>query len=176
MGLSPVRRQAGNLFIEHRNWVEAIAVTVLVGAFLASTLFDNFAETLKDDRRSDIYTSLASTAGALLGFVLAALSILVALPSTERIEALRGHPSWPRVPQSYFRAARALLGAVVFCTLGIPLDSAEQAWLAWEVATVVVLVLALVRVATAVVALDQILVVARQHEPRVERPIDDPGP
>jgi hypothetical protein len=31
-----------------------------------------------------------------------------------------------RVPSSYFRTARALLGALVLCTLGIALDSAKK--------------------------------------------------
>lgn len=171
-----MRRQAGNLFIEHRGKVELVAVGLLVAAFLLVTGAGNFEETLSAARRGQLYGSLASTAGALLGFVLAALSILVALPSTERIEALRHHPSWPRVPSSYFRAARALLYALVLCTLGIALDSAKQPWLAYEVAAVVVLALALVRVATAVVALDQILAVARQREPLQQGQIDDPGP
>lgn len=171
-----MRRHAGNLFIEHRGKVEIAAVVLLAGAFLVTTGIGNFEETLSEGRRGQLYGSLAGTSGALLGFVLAALSILVALPSTERIEMLRRHHSWPRVPSSYFRAARALLYALVVCTLGIALDSAKQPWLAYESATVVVLALALVRVAAAVVALDQILAVARQRAPLQQPRIDDPGP
>lgn len=176
-GLPPVRRHAGNLFIEHRGKAELVAVALLLAAFLAVTGADNFDETLTDPRRGQLYGSLAGTSGALLGFVLAALSILVALPSTERIEALRKHRSWPRVPSSYFRAARALLYVLVLCTLGIALDSAKAPWVAYEAVTVVALALAFVRVVAAVVALDQILTVARQREPLRSRPaIDDPGP
>jgi hypothetical protein len=171
-----VRRQAGNLFIEHGGKVELAAVAVLVAAFLVATGASNFDETLSAARRGQLYGSLAGTSGALLGFVLAALSILVALPSTERIEALRRHHSWPRVPSSYFRAARALLYALVLCTLGIALDSGKDPWVPYEVLVVAVLALALVRVTTAVVALDQILAVARQREPLQALVIDDPGP
>lgn len=171
-----MRRHAGNLFIEHRGKVELVAVLLLVGGFLLATTASNFEETFKDARRGQLYGSLAGTAGALLGFVLAALSILVALPSTERIEALRKHHSWPRVPSSYFRAARALLYALVLCTLGIALDSAKNAWVEYEAAVVAILALALVRVVAAVVALDQLLSVARQREPLTRQTIDDPGP
>ena len=170
-----MRRQAGNLFIEHRGKVELAAVVLVVVAFLAATRASNFEATLTTERRSQLYGSLAGTAGALLGFVLAALSILVALPSTERIEALRTHRSWERVPSSYFRTARALLAALVLCTLGIALDSAKKPWLSYEVVAVAVLALAVVRVAAAVVALDQILGVTRQQAPLRPNPIDDPG-
>ena len=59
------------------------------------------------------------------------------------------------MPSSYFRTARALLAALVLCTLGIALDRAKKPWLLYEVVTVAVV--AVVRVAAAVVALDQIL-------------------
>lgn len=147
----------------------------LVGVFLWRTGASNFDETLKEGRRGQLYGSLAGTAGALLGFVLAALSILVALPSTERIEALRNHPSWPRVPSSYFRAAGALLLVLILCTLGIPLDSAKTPWVEYEVAVVAALAWALARVVAAVVALDQILTVARQRKPSRTSSINDPG-
>jgi hypothetical protein len=170
-----VRRRAGNLFINHRGKLELAVVVALVAAFVVSTTVDNFDETLAEARRGSLYGSLAGTSGALLGFVLAALAILVALPSTERVQALQKHPKWERVPQAYFRAARALLAALVLCTLGIALDSAKAPWKLYEVAAVIVLALALVRVAAAVVALDQILAVARNREPRAHR-IEDPGP
>lgn len=170
-----MRRLSGNLFIDHRGKLELVVVAVLVAAFMLATGVGNFDETLNDQRRGAMYGSLAGTAGALLGFTLAALAILVTLPSRERIESLREHPKWPRVPSAYFRAARALLAALVLCTLGIALDSAREPWKLYEVVTIAVLALALVRIAAAVVALDQILVVARQSEPRQPRRVNDPG-
>lgn len=171
-----MRRRAGNLFIDRRGIVEIVGTIVIVVVFLSSTGLDNFDETLSDDRRSTLYGSLAGSAAALLGFVLAALSILVALPSTERIAALKTHPKWPRVPSSYFRASRALLASLVLCTLGIVLDSAREPWIPYETTTVALLGLTLVRVIATVVALDQILSVVRQDAPREKNPIDDPGP
>lgn len=152
-------------------------MVLLLVAFWLTTHASNFEETLSADRRGDLYQSLAGTSGALLGFVLAALAILVALPSTERIEALRRHHSWPRVPSSYFRAARALLYVLLLSTAGIALDSATKPWMAYELVVTAVIALALVRVVAAVVALDQLLTVAQQREPlQPHRPIDDPGP
>jgi hypothetical protein len=169
-----VKRIAGLLFIDHRGKTELAAVVLLVGAFLASTSSNNFDETLTTAHRSSLYGSLAGTAGSLLGFVLAALSILVALPSSERLEALRSHPKWARVPSAYFRAARALLAAVVLCSLGIVIDSADSPWQLYETVAVGVLGLALVRVTAAVVALDQIVGVAKERQP-LRSAVNDPG-
>lgn len=52
-----------------------------------------FSGDLTQTERSGLYGSLAATSGALLGFVLAALAMLVALPNTERLEVLRRHHS-----------------------------------------------------------------------------------
>jgi type VI protein secretion system component VasF len=160
----------GEAFIDHRQKTELLLACVLVLGFLASTRLSNFDETLSKSIRSSLYGSLASTSGALL----AGLAILVALPSTERMKALREHPKWERVPSAYFRAARALLAALALSTLGVALDSAKKPWLIWELATVFVLAIALVRVTAAVVALDQIVAVARTAS-NSKPTVNDPG-
>lgn len=150
-----------------------------LAAFLLCTLAADFDSTLDPNTRADIYNPLVGSAAALLGFVLAALAILVALPSTERIEKLRQHPRWNLVPSSYFRGARALLASLILCLLGIPLDSAADPWVVYEALVVVVLSLAIVRTVAAVVALDQIVAVAQADQRGgTARPqtIDDPGP
>jgi hypothetical protein len=167
------REFVGDAFIDHRRRTELLIAGALMAAFLASTTLSNFDETLNKSIRSSLYGSLASTSGALLGFVLAGLAILVALPSTARLKALREHPKWDRVPSAYFRAARALLAALVAATLGVALDSAKKPWLFWELVTVFALSIALARVIAAVVALDQIVAVARASEPKTR--VVDPG-
>jgi hypothetical protein len=170
-----VRTAAGRLLIDYRAPTELVAAATLVGAFLALATESDFARTMRAGVRGSLYGSLAGSSAALLGFILAALAILIALPSTERIGALREHPKWERVPSSYFRAARALLGALVLCTLGIALDGGTAPWKLYEAVAVAVVALALVRVAAAVVALDAIISVAKQRAPLARR-IDDPGP
>ena len=168
-----MRRLAGNLFIDRRGSTEIGGVALLVGAFLLVASERGFEDTLDKGTRLSLYSSLAGTSAALLGFVLAALAILVALPTTDRLEALRGHPKWPRVPSAYLRAARALLAALVLCTLGIALDNSTNGWRLYEVLTVIALGFAFVRVTASVVALDQILAVARLPDTK-RKPISDP--
>jgi hypothetical protein len=175
-----VRKFAANVFLDHRTKAEAAVVVVLLATFLLSTGASNFDKTLDAEMRSRLYDPLSAATGALLGFVLAALAVLVALPSTERIEKLQGHPRWHLVPSAYFRAARALLASLVVCLLGLPLDSGKDPWVFYEGVAVVLLALALARVVAAVVALDQILAVAQTDQkklaPTTTNRIDDPGP
>lgn len=168
-----MRRLAAIWFIDHRARSELGLTAALVVAFVAASRTASFKEALNEETRSALYGSLAGTSGALLGFVLAALAILVALPSTERLQALQDHPEWKRVPSSYFRASRALLAVLVLATVGIALDSAQEPKTVYGALTVIAVSLALVRVAAAVVALDQIMAVARAAEPK--KRIDDPG-
>ena len=107
--------------------------------------------------------------------MLAALAILVALPSSERLEALRAHPKWERVPSAFLRASRALLAGLILSTLGIPVDSSRDPWWMYEAAVVVTLVLSLIRVIASVVALDQVVFLA-QSTRRERARIVDRGP
>ena len=169
------RRAAGNLVIDHRGKLDLAAPAIVVAAYLVSARSNSFDAVLGTPTRSSLYGSLAATSGTLLGFALTALAILVALPSTQRLEALREHPQWERVPQAFFRAAWALMIALALCTLGITLDAGSRPAQGYEAVTVAALALALVRVVGAVIALDQVMGVARNPAP-VRRPIDDPGP
>jgi hypothetical protein len=168
-----MRRVAANLAIDHRGKLDLLVPLVLVGAYLTSARSKSFDAVLAPAPRSSLYGSLAATTGALLGFALTALAILVALPSTERLEALRRHPSWPRVPSAFFRAAGALLVALVLCTLGIALDAGTRPAQAYEAVVIAALALALVRVVGAIIALDAVMGVAR-NTADLRKPIDDP--
>jgi hypothetical protein len=167
------RRVVANLAIDHRGKLDLLVPLVLVGAYLGSAQSKSFDAVLAPAPRSSLYGSLAATTGALLGFALTALAILIALPSTERLEALRQHPKWPRVPSAFFRATGALLIALILCTLGIALDAGAHPAQAYEAITVAALALALVRVIGAVIALDVVMGVARNTAP-VRKRIEDP--
>jgi hypothetical protein len=167
------RQVSGYLFIDYRGWTERITIVVVIGVFLVIDRGSDSSRTFDAETRRELYSSLASSSGALLGFVLAALAILIALPSAQRLEALRSHPRWSRVPEAFLRAARALLMSLVLCSLGIPLDSDEAPSTLYEVLVLLVLASALVRAIAAVVALDQVIFVARA-ESDAPPPVVDP--
>jgi hypothetical protein len=171
-----VRKAAGVLFIDWRTWTETALAGALIVAYFLSTNAHGFETSMGKDARAALYGSLAGTSAALLGFVLAALAVLVALPGSDRIKALRTHPNWPRVPSAYVRASLALLTSVVVCTLGIVLDGGERARQPYEALAVVIVAFAfaLVRVLGSVVALDQILSVAGSAGPAASPAIIDP--
>jgi hypothetical protein len=177
---SRVRVFAGKLLLDYRVGFEVALLAAVLAAFGLSSRAANFDATLDKAMRADLYGALAATAGTLLGFVLAALAVLVALPTTERIVKLQEHPSWPLIPSTYFRASRALLAALLLCLLGLPLDSGTKPWLLYELLTLAALTLSLIRVLAAAVALDQILGVAGADKSSAgrasSRRIDDPGP
>jgi hypothetical protein len=170
-----VRRLAGNLAIDHRGKLDLIVLAVLVGGYFVSAQSKSFDVVLAPTTRSSLYGSLATTSGALLGFALMPLAILIALPSTERLEVLRDHPRWERVPRAFFRAAWALLMALILCTLGITLDDGADPAKIYEVITVATLAVAIVRVMGSIIALNHVMIVARNTAP-LRKPINDPGP
>ena len=173
-----MRALIGIVFIDFRGITEALITLLLFGAFVAVSGAESFGTTLDEGTRSTLYVSLAGTATALLGFVLTALAILAALPSSDRMRELKDHPKWNRVPSAYIRASQALLLTVVLCTLGVALDSDATPWKLWEFVSVAAVGLALARVATSLAALDLILHVAQADEtgPPNGITIDDPGP
>lgn len=170
-----LRAVAGNLAIDHRGKLDLIVLVLLVAGYFAGAQSKSFDVVLTPATRSSLYGSLATTSGALLGFALTALAILIALPSTERLEALRDHQRWERVPRAFFRAAWALLIALILCTLGITLDDGTRPAKAYEAITVATLALALVRVVGAIIALDHVMTVARNTS-RMRKVVDDLGP
>lgn len=71
---------------------------------------------LDEGERQTVYSALASTAGALLGFTITALAILIALPSSETVQALRRYAGW-RTLFELLIAAIVLLGVMLVLSL-----------------------------------------------------------
>lgn len=170
-----VRRLVASVAIDHRGKLDATVIVLGVLAYLAAARSRSFPGVLDAATRQSLYSSLATTSGALLGFALTSLAILVALPSTERLDALREHPQWHRVPRSFFRAAWPLFAVLAVCTLGITIDDGALPAKTYETIAAAVVVVALIRVAGALIALDQVMEVTRNTAP-LRKTINDPGP
>jgi hypothetical protein len=171
-----LKRLAQNLFIHRRTTTDAVGVAAAVAGFLAASSAGNYHDTLTTDMRSLLYTSLVGTTAALLGFLLTALAVLVTVPGGGRLSDLKEHPDWERVPAAYFRGSRAMVGALVICFLGLPVDSGATPMRWFEAVVVAVLGLVLVRVIAALVALAMIIDVAGVDETKtgVVKPVVDP--
>lgn len=146
--------------VDYRTSTELVLVGAICIAFFIFSESSCFDTSLPKSTRSDLYGSFAGTSGALLGFVLAALAVLVALPTTDRINALRAHPKWPRVAQAFFRASRALLLALIAATLGMAIDAGKDPLQWFELGVVAILSASLVRVLATIAALDIIVELA----------------
>jgi hypothetical protein len=72
--------------------------------------------------RTAFYSALASATGALLGFAVTALSILVALPSRPAIEALRRYSAWKALHWLLLTTAGLLALTLVLSLVGTVYD------------------------------------------------------
>jgi hypothetical protein len=84
--------------------------SVLVGAEAAAT-------------RSNLFSSLAATSGALLGFAITSVSVLLALPDRESIERLRGFRAWRLLTQGLLVAAGLLAVTLIYATVALATDT-----------------------------------------------------
>jgi hypothetical protein len=123
--------------------------------------------------RSGLYISLTATAAALLGFVLAGLAILIALPSGERMTQLQKNQEWSRIPGTFLRAAVALLIMLILATFGIAADLADAPSILLEALLAGVVVVTVERVIATLIALEAVIAV-RTAEVQDESPIIDP--
>ena len=170
------RRAAVKLFIEQRGRLEwpsglGVAAAVLAVEIVASdkTLMQRFPSAT----RSGLYISLTATAAALLGFVLAGLAILIALPSGERLTQLQKNEDWSRVPGTFLRAAVGLLALLILATVALAADIASVPRLYFEAPLAGVLIVTVERVVASLVVLEAVIAVkAAEHQD--EKEISDP--
>lgn len=154
--------------VDKRGRVEALAAAAAAGivvAIEALTARQSRADAFPPATRDALYISIAATCGALLGFVLTALAILLALPQGARLTQLQRNNDWAKVPETFLRAARALLLALVIVTAAMAVDNATspRPWI--EVPLAACLSVALVRVVANVVVLGSLVRVASGDRP-----------
>ena len=90
--------------------------------------------------RSDLYGSLAASSGAILGFLITSLSILVALPARAALSRLQKLPAWELLLRALLVAAVLAALALVLSTVGLAIDRHDnpKQWLEAPVAAVAV--------------------------------------
>jgi hypothetical protein len=82
-----------------------------------------------DGNRSAIYATVASLAGSLLGFVLAAASIILTFANSDRLALLRQSRHYPTIWKIFKAAMRALAFATVAAVVALLVDrDRSPAW------------------------------------------------
>src|SRR6266511_3656964 len=152
--------RVGTLLIDRSPWSDAVLVLVVLGLFLGWALTTEpigRTATLPAGTRSAVYISIAATSGALLGFTIAALSVLLALPSGPRLKFLQGTAAWSKVPRVFVRAAWMLGLATLVFTAGIVVDDDARPCVAMEAIAIPVVTSAVLRVAASVLLLGRLV-------------------
>lgn len=147
-----------------RQYPAALAVAAAYIGYWYLDDGDTLLGTVGEDTRSDLYISLAASAAALLGFVIAAASILAALGSGRRVRWLRRQPDFQKTRSLLMGAMHALAVATVLFTVLIVTDTAKDGCVWWEAAGAAVLTLVLVRLVWLFWLLDKLLHLSMQDD------------
>ena len=147
---------------EHFLAVEASAALVLTGALAVWLVVlggEAEVDKLLNGNRANIYRSLASIAGTLLGFSIAVASLVLSFISSKRLQILRGSRHYGSLWRTFFQTTR-LLGASTIMALVCLLWDRDGAPCTWLVIPLCLFVtLTVVRLLRVIWILEQIILV-----------------
>lgn len=103
----------------------AAAALITVTVVLIAARFPALPAQLPEDRTT-LYATLASIFGALLGFVIAAIAIVLTLAPDPRLELVTSSPHYATLWRIFFSATRALGIATAACVFGLVADRKVQ--------------------------------------------------
>ncbi|MFF0378957.1 hypothetical protein [Actinoplanes missouriensis] len=83
---------------------------------------DAFIEEVLNDNRGDLYPAIVGLEGTILGFVLAALTIVLGYSQAPRFEILRKSRHWQSIFRTYIRSVKWTGLALVAAILGLVFD------------------------------------------------------
>lgn len=95
--------------------IELGAALVIAGVF---TIAEVRCGILPDELAA-LYGALAAVFGSLLGFTIAAVSIIIAVSGDDRLAVLRGSDRYPDLWKTFFSAIRWLGGATLIAFAGL---------------------------------------------------------
>jgi hypothetical protein len=113
--------------------------------------------------RADLYTSLAASAAALLGFSITAASILLSLGTGPAIEWLRDQPEFQQTRHIFMGAIRVLAVTTVIFTTLIVADTDGTGVLWFELPGVLFAVLVVLKLERVIWLLDRLLRIGIQN-------------
>ncbi|MFZ7133118.1 MAG: hypothetical protein ACOWWR_12230 [Eubacteriales bacterium] len=140
-----------NSYKRHFLTYEFLFPVLFVLAFALITEFgihSNLIDPWLNSIRKDLYVTIASIAGALLGFAITAISIAIAFMNQERFEIIRKSKHHHTLYQVFFAAIKYLAITTVASIIGLIIDrdNNPQHWITYiSIAGVLLSVVALVR-------------------------------
>lgn len=141
-------------------------------------------ETTSASTRSALYISLATTSGALLGFAITAVTVVLTIGGGRRIDWLYADRRFAYVRKVFLGAIHALGIATLYFSTLIVIDTHTHGQPVLEAVSATILVLVLLRVFHIIRLLDGLLDIAIQDQqdkasgtppsnPRFTSPVDD---
>lgn len=107
-------------------WVEFVLITAIaipLGQW--SPVSDAVHEYLQG-RRGDVYPALVGLEGTILGFIVAALTIVLGYANSPRFEVLRATKHWESIFRSYTRAAKWTGLALMYGIITLLVDTDDS--------------------------------------------------
>lgn len=109
----------------HFMWLEPVVVLLLTAGLVWWIECGRGAvvvDSLLEGNRAAIYSALASVFGALLGFVLTAVSIVIGFSAMEQLAIVRDSPHYETLYRIYLHATWILAIATLFALVGLVAD------------------------------------------------------
>jgi xanthine/uracil/vitamin C permease (AzgA family) len=110
------------------HWV-ILGVVVLAGVidYLLSVWLDGevLLESIPRGERLAVYDATSAAVGPLLGFVVAAVAVLIALPDRPSVERLRGLAAWRALPKMLLVTAGLLTLTLLLTLVGQTADASR---------------------------------------------------
>lgn len=149
----------------------SIPVAVALGLTLWYWLCggSQIVDEMLDGNRANVYRTLATISGTLLGFSLAAASFALNAVSSPRLKVLRNSPHYPTLWRTFFQTTWFLGAACVMAVVCIIWDreAAQSTWL--TIPLTLAVGLSMVRLARVIHLLEKILVIS-SGQPQTNEP------
>lgn len=129
-------------------FVIAVALSILCAAWIENIVGYEVLNSWLSETRKELYSTVASISGALLGFIITSVSIVIVFIQSEKLELLRQSKNYPTLYKVFIVAIKYLgfTTAVNLIGLVIDKDSNPQVWIMYlSILGVVLSVFALAR-------------------------------
>ncbi len=131
--------------------------TAAIGVWVYRLGGDSVVDSWLIDRRQDLYTVLASVFGALLGFAITTVSIVLVAAQSDRMAALRDSKRYPQLWRTFFSAIWWLAFATVAAIVALLGDRDKAPVHMWFIILTGASFVVAVRLARVVVILERIV-------------------